>query len=162
MEASITYGRHVPTAQALEWVQESAAKRGRMDFGGYCCWWQQLTQPHLCGSPVPVGFPDDLEIWADKREKGEAVLVLGQEGADVSESGGGKAGARKKKRGRPPKRGDTDPAADKRTYDAFKASCLTYEQFARSDKKRENEVRLAIDRHRKRLATRKHRRKNPL
>ena len=86
MAASNAYGRHVPTAQALEWVQEAAAKRGRTDFGSYWCWWGQLTQPHLCGGPVPVGFPDDLDRWADKLDTAAAITNTGRErGADTAE-----------------------------------------------------------------------------
>jgi len=97
MAASNTYGRNLPTAY-LEWVQKAAAQRGRIDFGKYWCWWQELTQPHLCGSPVPVGFPDDLERWADELEKAGHVQALGNEGADVSEGGGGAATAQVSKR----------------------------------------------------------------
>jgi hypothetical protein len=69
--------------------------------------------------------------------------------------------ATKKPPGRPTKSGDTDPAADRKTHDAFKASGQTYADFARSDRKVEREVRLAVDRHRKRLGGRKRPREDP-
>ena len=58
--------------------------------------------------------------------------------------------ASKRKPGRP---ADTDPKADQRVYDAWKsAHHQTYAGLARELKMEEREVRLAIDRHEKRVS----------
>jgi hypothetical protein len=95
MAASITYGRSRPTAQALEWLQEMAVAQGRRDLGEYWGRWSWFTQPHLCGSSVPVRVSDDLEHWAEEYEKAGAVLVLPRDVKADLASGGKRTGGGK-------------------------------------------------------------------
>ncbi|MCX5654218.1 MAG: hypothetical protein NTY65_06180 [Planctomycetota bacterium] len=94
-DASNRWGCHGGAARALDKLSEITAERGRKDFGKYSGWWGAFTQPQLCGSPVPVGFPDELERWADEFDKAGAVAAPRHEAADVHASGGKTAGGRK-------------------------------------------------------------------
>jgi hypothetical protein len=93
--------------------------------------------------------------------QGEAIGADGDQAGNGQGEGTGTGRKENKKaeRGRPV---DTDPKADKRIFDAWKTGQFkTYAALAREMKKRERDVELAIDRHRKRLnRERQKRRKN--
>jgi hypothetical protein len=78
IDASNTYGYSGPTARVLPRLQEITGERerGYTDLGKHWGLWQDFTQSCVFGgSPVPVGFPDDLEHWADQLEKAGAVAA---------------------------------------------------------------------------------------
>ena len=88
MESSITYGRNRQTGQALVWLQEIAAEGGHVDLGKYRGRWDYFTQPCVPANPLSMGFPDDLERWAEEFDKAGAVAAPRHEAADVHASGG--------------------------------------------------------------------------
>jgi len=94
-EASSRWGCHGGAADGLNSLPDITAKRGGVDLGKYSGRWSWFTQPHLWGSPVPVGFPDELERWAEEFDKAGAVAAPRHEAADVHASGGKTAGGRK-------------------------------------------------------------------
>ncbi len=96
-----------------------------------------------------IFYQSDWRLRAEHFVTALTLLArMAGEGATPGAAAGGTA-VEKKKRGR---RVDTDPAADKRVYDAWKSgSHRTYADLANTLKKTEREVGLAIDRHEKRL-----------